>query len=50
MVESHTQELYANASVEFQDACSDFPLFLNYAMTTLSEVKEKLVQYLFIRY
>jgi len=41
MVESLTQELYANALVEFQDACSDFPLFLNYAMTTLNEVKGK---------
>jgi len=44
MVESPTQELYANALVEFQDRCSDFPLFLNYAMTTLKEVKEKIVR------
>jgi len=41
MVEQPTQELYANALMEFQDECSDFPLFLNYAMTTLKEVKEK---------
>jgi len=41
MVESPTQELYTNALVEFQDACSDFPLFLKYVMTTLNEVKEK---------
>jgi len=44
MVESPTQELYANALVEFQDVCSDFPLFLKYAMTTLNEVKEKIVR------
>jgi len=44
MVKSPTQELYANALVEFQDACSDFPLFLKYAMTTLNEVKEKIVK------
>jgi len=44
MVELPTQELYANALVEFQDACSDFPLFLNYVMTTLKEVKEKIVR------
>jgi len=44
IVESHTQELYANSLVEFQDVCSDFPLFLNYAMTTLKEVKEKIVR------
>ena len=44
MVEQPTQELYANALVEFQDECSDFPLFLNYAMTTLKEVKEKIVR------
>lgn len=44
MVESSTQELYANALVEFQDACSDFPPFLAYAMTTLNEVKEKIVR------
>jgi len=44
MVESPTQELYANALVEFQDACSDFPLFLNYVMTILNEVKEKIVR------
>jgi len=44
MVESPTQELYANALVEFQDTCSDFPLFLKYAMTTLNEVKEKIVR------
>jgi len=30
--------------VEFQDECSDFPLFLNYAMITLKEVKEKIVR------
>jgi len=42
--ESPTQELYANALVEFQDVCSDFPLFLKYAMTTLNEVKEKIVR------
>jgi len=30
--------------VEFQDACSDFPLFQNYAMTTLKEVKDKIVR------
>ena len=41
MVEQPTQELSANALVEFQDECSDFSLFLNYAMTTLKEVKEK---------
>jgi len=28
MIESPTQELYANALVEFQDVCSDFPTFL----------------------
>jgi len=44
MVESPTQELYTNALVEFQDACSDFPLFLKYAMTTLNEVEEKIVR------
>ncbi|KEH37073.1 hypothetical protein MTR_2g030885 [Medicago truncatula] len=44
MVESPTQELYANALVELQDVCSDFPLFLKYAMTTLNEVKEKIVR------
>jgi len=44
MVESSTQELYANALVEFQDAYSDFPLFLKYAMTTLNEVKKKIVR------
>jgi len=44
MVESSTQELYSNALVDFQDACSDFPLFLNYVMTTLNEVKEKIVR------
>jgi len=44
MVESPTEELYANALVEFQDACSDFPLFLTYVMTTLKEVKEKIVR------
>jgi len=44
MVESPTQELYANALMEFQDTCSDFPHFLNYAMTTLNEVKEKIVR------
>ena len=44
MVEQLTQELYANALVEFQDACSDFPLFLNYVMTTLNEVNEKIVR------
>jgi len=44
MVESPTQELHANALVEFQDACSDFPLLLKYAMTTLNEVKEKIVR------
>jgi len=44
MVESPTQELYANALVDFQDVCSDFPLFLKYAMTTLNEVKEKIVR------
>jgi hypothetical protein len=37
-------ELYANALVKFQDACSDFPLFLKYVMTTLNEVKEKIVR------
>jgi len=44
MVELPTQELYADALVEFQDACSDFPLFLKYAMTTLNEVKEEIVR------
>nr|ABN09148.1 Lambda integrase-like, N-terminal [Medicago truncatula] len=44
MVESPTQELYANALVEFQDFCSDFPLFLKYVMTTLNEMKEKIVR------
>jgi len=44
MVEPPTQELYANGLVEFQDECSDFPLFLNYVMTTLKEVKEKPVR------
>jgi len=44
MVESPTQEFYANALVKFQDECSDFPLFLDYAMTTLKEVKEKIVR------
>jgi len=44
MVEQPTQELYANTLVEFQDECSDFPLFLNYAITTLKEVKEKIVR------
>jgi len=40
IVESPTQELYANALVEFQDVCSDFPIFLTYAMTTLDVVKK----------
>ena len=44
MVESPTQEFYANALVKFQDECSDFPLFIDYAMTTLKEVKEKIVR------
>lgn len=44
MVESPSQELYANALVEFQDGCSDFPPFLKYVMTTLNEVKEKIVR------
>jgi len=44
IVESPTQELYANALVGFQDVCSDFPIFLTYAMATLDEVKEKIVR------
>ena len=44
IVELLTQELYANALVGFQDVCSDFPLFLKYPMTTLNEVKEKIVR------
>jgi len=44
IVESPTQELYASALVEFQDVCSDFPIFLTYAITTLKEVKEKIVR------
>jgi len=44
MVEQPTHEIYANALVEFQNECSDFPLFLNYAMTNLKEVKEKIVR------
>jgi hypothetical protein len=44
IVESPTQELYANALMEFQEVCSDFPIFLTYAMTTLNEVKEKIVR------
>jgi len=44
IVESSTQELYANALVEFQNVCSDFPIFLTYAMITLNEVKEKIVR------
>jgi len=44
MVESPTQELYANALVEFQDVCSDFPIFPTYVMTTLKAVKEKIVR------
>jgi len=44
IVESSTQELYANALVEFQDVCSDFPIFLTYAMATLNEVEEKIVR------
>jgi len=44
IVESPTQELYANALVEFQEVCSDFPIFLTYAMTTLNEAKETIVR------
>ncbi|KEH27473.1 hypothetical protein MTR_5g413325 [Medicago truncatula] len=44
MVELSIQELYANTLVEFQDSCSDFSLLKNYAMTTLNEVKEKIVR------
>nr|ABN06054.1 Ovarian tumour, otubain, putative [Medicago truncatula] len=33
MVESPTQQLYANALVEFKDSCSDFPIFVDYVMT-----------------
>ncbi|AES94826.2 OTU-like cysteine protease [Medicago truncatula] len=44
MVESPTQRLYANALVEFKDSCSDFPISVDYAMTTLNEVKEKIVR------
>uniref|UniRef100_A0A494G8Q9 MULE transposase domain-containing protein n=1 Tax=Solanum lycopersicum TaxID=4081 RepID=A0A494G8Q9_SOLLC len=44
MVESPTQQLYANALVEFKDSCSDFPIFVDYAMTTLNEVKDKIVR------
>ena len=41
IVESPTQKFYANALVEFQEGCSDFPIFLTYAMTTLNEVRRK---------
>jgi len=44
IVESPTQELYANALVEIQEVCSDFPIFLTYAMTILNEVKEKIAR------
>jgi len=44
IVESPTQELYENALVEFQDVCSDFPIFLTNAMATLDDVKEKIVK------
>jgi len=44
IVESATQELYTSALVEFQDVCSDFPIFLKYAMATLEEVKKKIVR------
>ena len=44
IVESPTQELYANTLVEFQDVGSDFPIFLTYAMATLDEFKEKIVR------
>ena len=44
IVKSPTQELYANALVEFQDVCSDFSIFLTYAKATLDEVKEKIVR------
>jgi len=44
IVESPTQELYENALVEFQDVCSDFPIFLTYAMATLDIVKRKIVR------
>jgi len=44
IVESPTQELYANALVEFQDVCNDFSIFLTYAMATLDEDKEKIVR------
>ena len=44
IVESPTQELYANALVEFQEVCCNFPIFLTYAMATLNEVKEKIVR------
>ncbi|AES59204.1 OTU-like cysteine protease [Medicago truncatula] len=44
MVESPNQQLYANALVEFKDSCSDFPIFVDYAMTTLDEVKDKIVR------
>jgi len=30
--------------MEFQDVCSDFPIFLTYPMATLDDVKEKIVK------
>jgi len=30
--------------VEFQDVCNDLSIFLTYVMTTLDEVKEKIVR------
>ena len=44
IVESPTQELYANALMEFQNVCNDFPIFLTYAMATLDVDKEKIVR------
>jgi len=44
IVESPTQELFANALSEFKDVSGDFPIFLKYVMSTLDQVKEKVVR------
>jgi len=45
VVESPTQELYANNVMEFQDACKNFHKFLHYVQTTiLDTVKENIVR------
>ena len=45
LVESPTQELYADNLMEFQDACKDYSKFLHYVQTTiLKPFKDKIVR------